>query len=399
MDDFSLEGDLIRLRDGAFFEVKGFSHPSNGVVALPRYIPSDLIPQDELTHLEKFLPRYRKSEKDQEDREYRKIYDIGKKFQILRQLYTKSIPIKHPRYTFLIPQVPTDLIQDYLHPEDVIGSYSKLPQDKDETTTNALRDAVEFCQHLSKESGAPLMKLGITGSCLGGLDQPTSDIDIIVYGYGTSLKIREYLYTTFRNFSPEQRSQKIRPYTSEELPALYSLRVPGKHISMSKFAQIELRKLHQGFYNGREFFIRYFEFDSREDYARLNPFEKQTITGLGRISLSAQIIEDYNWWTTPSRTKIANVSLIDTSSLIPSTSNILSQNGLKLTDISCTFTLRGRFTENVRLLERVHIFGTLELVTIDNCNEDLDYLNDHDDPSMYLQVVAGNHPHDVLLPI
>ncbi|MHA1674692.1 MAG: hypothetical protein ACTSYI_13820, partial [Promethearchaeota archaeon] len=242
-------------------------------------------------------------------------------------------------------------------------------------------------------------KFGITGSCLGGLEQPSSDIDIIIYGYGASLKVRGYLYTTFRNFSPEQRSQKIRPYTSDELPDLYSLRVPGKHISMSKFAQIELRKLHQGFYGGREFFIRYFEFDSREDYARINPFEKQSITGLGRISLSAQVVEDYHWWTTPSRIKIANVSLIDTSSLVASSSRILSQNNLELTDISCTFTLRGRFTENARLLERVHIYGTLELVTLEMGNDEIEDHNDRDEPPMYLQVVLGNHPHDVLLPV
>ncbi|MHA1673133.1 MAG: hypothetical protein ACTSYI_05845, partial [Promethearchaeota archaeon] len=191
MDDFCLEGDLIRLRDGAFFEVKGFSHPSNGVVALPRYIPSDLISKEELTHLEKFSPRNRNSENN---REYRKIYDIGKKFQILHQLYTKSIPITHTRYTFSIPQVPKELIQDYLHPEDVIGLYSKLTDYGKHSTPAALQDAVEFSKHLSEETGVPLKKFGITGSCLGGLEQPSSDIDIIIYGYGASLKVRGYLY-------------------------------------------------------------------------------------------------------------------------------------------------------------------------------------------------------------
>ncbi|MHA1519413.1 MAG: hypothetical protein ACTSRK_04450 [Promethearchaeota archaeon] len=390
MDDFSLEGDLIRLRDGAYFEVKGFSHPSNGVVAFPRYIPSNIILKKEMFPQEKISPRYRRSEKD---REYRKIYDIGKKFQILQKLYTSSIPLKHPNYSFSIPQVPNHLIQQHLHPEDVIDLYSKRFHNNSQSTPTALKEAIKFCQHLSDVSGVSLNNFGITGSCLGGLDQPSSDIDIIIYGYDAASKIREYIYAIFSQSSQECLSQKIRQYTSDELPALYSLRVPEKHISMSQFAQMELRKLHQGFYNGREFFIRYFEFDSRDIYARLNPFETQTIIGLGRISLSAQVIEDYHWWTTPSKIMIANINILDTSSLIPSASGILSENKLKLTDIGCTFTLRGRFTENARLLERVHIFGTLELVTLEKSK------GKPDEPLIYLQIVLGNHPKDVLLPI
>ncbi|TFH26061.1 MAG: hypothetical protein E4G98_07450, partial [Promethearchaeota archaeon] len=231
MNDFSLEGDMIRLRDGAFFEVKGFSHPSNGVVAFPRYIPSNLLSLEELPPQDRFSPRYRRSEKD---REYRKIYDIGKKFLILQHLYPSLIPLKHPRYSFAIPQVPMHLIQQHLHPEDVIGLYTQNFQDKSHSTPTALQDAVEFCQLLSEESGVSLKNLGITGSCLGGLDQLTSDIDIIVYGYDASLKIREYLYKTFRHFSQDPLSQKIHPYTSDDLSILYSLRVPGKHISMSQ---------------------------------------------------------------------------------------------------------------------------------------------------------------------
>lgn len=393
---YCLEGDFIELRDGSFFEVKGFDHPKNGVIAFPRYVPLELFQRSpqfkNLLDTEGIILR---SLTPESDAKYVKITSLSSKFEVLSQLYP-DISLSHPHYSFPIPQVPAALIVRHLQPENFFISNlaSKHSQStlllSDSLEENSLKPALEFLQLLAEETSSPLENFGITGSTLLGLHLPTSDLDLIVYGYATSLKVRDFLYKCYNNYSSshaDTSSHPISPYTSSQLHDLYLLRVPSAHIPFFQFAQYELRKLHQGWYKDHEFFIRFLEFSSREKYAQKNQFSHQKIHSLGRITCSAQVIGDYHWWTTPASVSLDHVRI---DSILPSHANIqelLLPFGVKIQDISRTYTLRGRFTENVRLLEFVSIEGTLELV------EPL-----LPSAGSYLQIVVGNHPQDKLMP-
>jgi predicted nucleotidyltransferase len=83
---------------------------------------------------------------------------------------------------------------------------------------------------------------------------------------------------------------------------------------------------------------------------------------LGRISISGEVFNDEYWWTTPSRVQIADVSIQNSNMLIPDIHDLIKKYSLKITDVHQIISLRGRFTENVRLLERFYVSGSLELV-------------------------------------
>ncbi|WP_457559361.1 hypothetical protein [Candidatus Harpocratesius sp.] len=397
-----LEGDFIELIDGSFFEVKGFQHPKGAVVALPRYIPQSRINninQTKIVNLFHQKPRIKSS------KTFFKVKSLAAKFEILKLIFP-NIPLSHKNRDFLIPLVPYSLIKNHFYPESI--EFTNIQKDQKKIITEeinsinkknefesfrniknsvVIEDASDFIHELCEGTGLDQNHFGITGSCLIGMDDENSDIDLIIFGFDASLRVRQYLSNLFREEKGAHKS-KIRAYSVEQLQKLYKMRVPAHHIPFHTFTHMELRKLHQGFFKNREFFIRYFEFENRESYAKINQFENQKIQTFGKIEVEAQVIGDEYWWITPCKVELGNIQIIQYPVLNHEKQKILDNFGINIEQIRQIFTLRGRFTENVRLLEKVRIRGTLELII---CSFPRNYA--------FLQIFIGNHPKDLLHPI
>ena len=183
------------------------------------------------------------------------------------------------------------------------------------------------------------------------------------------------------NFQNRDEKHPLCAYSMENYRDLYKSRANGSSISFQKFLQYEVRKLHQGKFRNRDFFIRFLEHSNRDNYRKENQFENRKIKNLGRIGISGENVNDEYWWTTPSRVQITDVAIQNSNMLIPDAHDLLKKNYLKITDIHQIISLRGRYTENVRLLERFNVLGTLELV-IPN------------EKDSYLQISLGTSPED-----
>ncbi|MCF2141272.1 MAG: hypothetical protein K9W44_14535 [Candidatus Lokiarchaeota archaeon] len=397
-----LEGDFIELIDGSFFEVKGFQHPKGAVVALPRYIPQIKIKNIDKTKIKKlFYPKFRIINSNF----FYKLKSLAAKFEILQLLYP-HIPLSHQNRDFLIPQVSYSLIRKHYRPESMalndfrinskeftseeinqLINEKNINSKKNAKSNDVLKDAIDFIHELCENTGLNQNHFGVTGSCLIGMNDEDSDIDLIIYGFDAGLRVRNYLSNLFRE-EKDKYNSRLRGYSIKELEKLYDLRVPAHHIPFHSFVHIELRKLHQGFFRNREFFIRYFEFENRESYAKINQFESQKIQTFGIIEVQAQVIGDEYWWITPCKVELGNVRIIHPPNINSKKQQILDNFGIKLENIQQVFTLRGRFTENVRLLEKVRIRGNLELV-----------IGSFPSTHVFLQIVVGNNAKDLLIPI
>ncbi|WP_371803502.1 nucleotidyltransferase domain-containing protein [Candidatus Lokiarchaeum ossiferum] len=366
--EYCIEGDFIEDLMGNIFEIKGFHQPQNEIVCFIRYHPTNAISS---------LDRQKINLQTNKMQNYQKIYELSDKLKYVRQNYPEYEYISE-KYYFPLQAVPNCRIIKHYKPEKFLCSSHLSTQ---ESSSSVQRDTYYFCKCLSELSQVPLDHFGVTGSTLVGLETPDSDIDILIYGFEHSTKIRECLRQIFEN---NPSTTEIRPYNIDELRDHYTFRVPTQTISFYTFLKYESRKLHQGKFRNREFFIRFLPFSDRFIYAQRNLFSTRCIQTLGRISLQGQVAGDQNWWTTPSELEITNVKILSKTDLKEDYLQMLKENNLELSDISSTFTLRGRFTENVRLLEYFQARGSLEVVHIRN-------------QQAYLQLSLGSHPEDYLI--
>lgn len=369
LPNYPIEGDFIESKSGLIFEIKGFHQPQDQTISFIRYAPTSKSPSLELER------RKRVNSSTCSLEYYKKIYPLGEKFQYIEENHPEYL-FSHPNYYFQLQAVPNSEIKEQFLPNKFLqilhNSEEILP------SSSVLKDAHDLCLYLSKNSGVAYENIGITGSLLVGLQNEESDIDLIVYGYENSIKIRKVIK---ENFQKQNEKPPLSAYSIEDYRELYKSRAKGSSISFQKFLQYEVRKLHQGKFRNRDFFIRYLEHSNRDNYKNENRFENRIIKSLGRISISGEVVNDEYWWITPSRVQIADVAIKNANELIPDVNDLLKKKNLKITDIHQIISLRGRYTENVRLLERFHVFGFLELV-----------IPDEKDP--YMQISLGASPED-----
>jgi len=369
LPNYPIEGDFIESKSGHIFELKGFHQPQDQTIAFIRYAPTSKSPSLELER------RKRINSSTCSLEYYKKIYPLNEKFQYIKENHPEYL-FPHPNYYFQLQAVPNSEIKEHYLPNKFLqilhNSREILP------SSSVLKDALDLCIYLSEKSGVAYENIGITGSLLVGLQNEESDIDLIVYGYENSIKIRKVIKENFQN---QDENYPLHAYSMENYRDLYKSRAKGSSISFQKFLQYEIRKIHQGKFRNRDFFIRFLEHSNRNEYKNENQFENRKIKSLGRIGLSGEVINDEFWWTTPSRVQIADVTILNSKMLMHDAHDLLRFHNLKITDIYQIISLRGRFTENVRLLERFHIWGPLELV-----------IPNGKDP--YMQISLGTSPED-----
>lgn len=342
-----IEGDYLQTKEnGLFFDVKGLKHPEDRKICFIRFYPDP------------------KGKRKRNGVQYSKIYDINKRYLFLKK--------NHPEYLFFSEQYDMELqgvlnsdIKKIYTPREYFNSLKQKSFLK-----GIEKDSFELCMLLADGGHLPAYSIGITGSQMIGLNTQDSDIDLIVYGTDTCLNFQKFLPEIFRT------SNKCRPYTFEEFKRHYKFRAGDSGISFNDFMKSEKRKLHQGIYNGMEFFIRYIK--SPEDWD--GSFYDYIYKNIGKIKLTAEILDAKNAIFTPASYKINVVRIIDLES---KETNIEIEH-FDLDLIKEINSYRGRFCEQAQKGELVFIEGKVERVI---------YKKKHS----YYRILLGNSKTDKMI--
>jgi predicted nucleotidyltransferase len=374
LEHYPIEGDILQTQSGCFFDVIGFDHPNNRIIAYPRYVPTNqetdriLYPNQNIAYFAQQIPSQTKKTLVY----FQKLVDFAAKTQFLSEKMPHFI-YSPSNYDMDFHTVPISEIKYHYRPED----RNLWNQRSADELSQISQDFVDL---LVKQAGISPDHIGITGSQLIQLTNAQSDIDIIIYGFLNSLKVRNVIRDYFNE---SNQNRLIRQYTLAEFKELYSKRVDASGVRYFDFLKYELRKLHQGKYSGRDFFIRFLEHPQRQTYRQENQFDSQQIRNLGRIKINGEVRGDEHWWTTPAWVEIINLQIENISELQTNYKALLEQYNLELDRIWRTYTYRGRFIENIRLLEQFSAYGNLELV-----------IPPHDTP--FLQISFGSDARDYL---
>jgi predicted nucleotidyltransferase len=315
-----IEGDYLLTKNSRlYFDVKGIHHPDDRKISFIRFYPS------------------KEGDRIKNGKMYKKIYDLKERYSFLKANY--------PQYLFFSKQwdlelqaVKNEEIEHIYSPRIYFQSlYNKKALTPIETTSKKL------CELFIEEGDIPDNSIGITGSQMVGLNTNQSDIDLVIYGTKNSLKFQKSLEIIFKT------SNKCRMYNQQEYSKHYNWRVGGSDIPYEKFLQTEMRKLHQGKYQGIDFFIRYLK--SPEDW-KGNYYDYQ-FQNLGRIHMKVKIKDSTDSIFTPCNYKIEPLEILSYSN---------KERGVSLERINEICSYRGRFCEQAIENETIIINGKLERV-------------------------------------
>ncbi|MEM2332675.1 MAG: nucleotidyltransferase domain-containing protein [Nitrososphaerota archaeon] len=311
-----LEGYYVRVC-GDIYAVKGVLHPPRKVVAIPTYVRK-------------------------ENGRYHRIRNLKEAFSYIEEKkpsYLEYLDFTGQK-TPLIPLNDVDEVYD--------------PVKFDRADTEASRDALMLKEILTSSSSK--IKIGITGSILLGLDEPSSDIDLVVYGVNSGER--------FINILKDLRiNNVVKPVNT--IDWLTETR-RDSNISPEDWLRLESRKLLTGVFNNRLYTSKIVPFP-REYWEDLS----QRVREIGRARMLCRVVDSRFGKTTP------NLYLVEVL-------KIMYGDG-KARDVLQVMSMRSRFAEIASNGDIVEVEGRLEEVC---CR----------DKKIY-RIFLGNDERDKFLPV
>jgi len=308
------EGDLIETLDGNIFDVKGLVHPPNRIIAFIRFTPDP------------------EGDRKRGNRHYRKVYSLHERYTLLKERLPQYLVFDEVFDEWLC-EVPAELVRKHYRPKEY------LRQLRRKKTLGGLNEqSLKLAQLLQEHARVRWTSLGISGSLLVGLHTPSSDIDLTTYGSDNSWKVYNALQSLFKD-----KESHLRPYTRQELMALFDFRSKDTAMDFEDFVRTESRKVLQGKFLEKDFFVRCVKQwnEITEHYGSVR------YTALGEATIKAIIADDSQMIFTPCTYLIENVKALK-GKIPESVTEIVS--------------FRGRFCEQARKGEKIIAKGKVEQV-------------------------------------
>ncbi len=304
-----VEGDYVETEEGLYFTVKGTIHPEGFIVAYLRYLPDP------------------NGERGKGDLRYRRVYDIGET--------TRFLDVHFPQYLnrvestgMALQTVPVERIARIHSPRERLKIIMERADSGLEQAT------VRFASALSSE-GVPADMMGVSGSLLIGLDRPSSDVDLIVYGREAGARA----YAALREL--REGEKWIGPYDFETVQGVLRSRWGDSGRNLDMLALIEVGKVLHGFVDGREYFVRLVREPDAGEHGEVS-------RPMGTAVVRATIVDDRDSIYTPCTYRLDEAKLLEPT------------GGPRIREL---VSFRGKFTEQAERGNIVEARGTLERVS------------------------------------
>jgi len=332
------EGDLIEALDGNIFDVKGLVHPPDKVIAFIRFTPDT------------------KGERSRNSQHYKKVYPLQDRYELLKERFPQYLVFDHVFNEWLC-EVPINKIKTHYEPEKYLNQLRRK-----KVTQELEKQTLQLAQSLKQEASVPWKALGVSGSLLVNLQSKKSDIDLIVYGSANCQKVHNALKLLIQD-----ETSQVRSYTRSELKALFDFRSKDTNVSFEDFVRTESRKVLQGNFRQRDYFIRCIKEENEID----ETYGSTIYEPAGEAKIKATIIDNSEMIYTPCRYDIQTNKVLE---------------GTKVQHLTEIVSFRGRFCEQARIGEEVVSRGKVERV------------KRVDEKSHHFRLLLGNKPSDFLTP-
>jgi predicted nucleotidyltransferase len=285
---------------------------------------------------------------------YGKVYNLAERFKYLEQKAPQLI-VADPVFGETLCEVPVEAVTRHYKPVEKLRALRHTKK-----LQHLERKALELAETLKEAAGIPWSGIGISGSIMAGLFTPQSDIDPLVYGVANCRRA----YAALQSLLKDERS-RFKPYSREELQALFEFRSKDTAMTFEDFVRVEQRKAFQGKFSGTDYFVRFVK-----DWDEVGEGYGDVCYGnSGYARIAATVIDDAEALFTPCTYRIENVEVLE---------------GPKLEPIREIASFRGRFCEQAKTGEKVTAQGKVERVSDMRRNRE------------YFRVLIGNRLSDYM---
>jgi predicted nucleotidyltransferase len=259
-----LDRDFIRTVENLIFCVIGGVHPRNRVISYLKYAPN---------------PKGRWGKDRERYARTMRTYTIPsllKNIDILTNNYPQHV-FKSRVLRIKMSAVPRRRINEHYLPETKLEELltSKKPDILQE-------QAFKLVSYLSEKSGISMTSFGVTGSILIDIHQQNfSDIDLVIYGYKNSIKVKETLVDEFQN-----KEVIFKVKSKEELEKLQKRWSTNYSISLVDAQNFYKRRWNFGYIDDTAFSIHPVKTrkEIKEKYGVNRFFPKKIVKGTARIT-------------------------------------------------------------------------------------------------------------------
>src|SRR5680860_40768 len=308
------EGFAVETNDGFVFTVKGLVHPAGRVIAYLRYVPDP------------------SSDREHGGSRFRRVYHFEEQETILLARRPGYL-VNDPMLGVPVQAVPREDIRLVYDPCLRLQRLVETgPADSLEETALALAEL------FSVSAGVSSHALGLSGSILVGLHQPSSDIDIVVYGEQEGRAVHGAL----SDLLVDPQSPVHRPHGAE-LAAIHETHRTDTPLSAADFARLQAEKVNEGRFAERSYFVRFVK-RPEEVGERYGDPRYET---LGPITIRARVHDQRESMFTPCRYTIGEATSLD---------------GAPIEDLCQIVSFRGRFADQAKTGDCILARGGLELV-------------------------------------
>ncbi|MCW4022723.1 MAG: hypothetical protein ACOWW1_07060 [archaeon] len=271
-------------------------------------------------------------ERKRDGKRFTKFYALAKRYELLKCEYPQYL-INDPVFNTLLCEVPTQDIKTHYQPAKGIQKL-RNKNNLDEVEHAAL----DFMKILQKESGVQWEKLGVSGSILVNLQEPASDIDLVVHGTQTGYQVAKTMKRLL-----EDKNSPMEAYDNQGLKELYEFRSKDTNVTFNDFARTDSRKISHGKFMNKHFFIRFVK-----DLNEINEkYGDKIYKPEGYAKIKATVTNNSQALFTPCSYEISDVQITE---------------GPKINQIMEVSSFRGRFCEHAKNQEKIVAQGKLERV-------------------------------------
>jgi len=308
-----VEGFAVETAEHLIFSVKGVLHPPERVIAYLRYLPDPT------------------GDRRRAGVAFRRVYHFEEQVGLLRRRFPQYLGYD-PVFGLEVQNVLRARIRTVYDPRAYLDRLRS--QGSDDPVE---QDALALAQQIQQAAGVPWSSLGVSGSVMLATHRPDSDLDLLVYGEASSRAVCQAVGELF-----EEPGGAVRRLTDAELRALHATHRPDTPLSFADFCRLQQRKVNEGRFRQRPFFIRFVKhLDPPERYG------EHHYQFIAQATIRATISEDDEAIFTPCRYGVEHAVPIE---------------GPPVDDLREIVSFRGRFSDQARSGEVAEGRGRLERV-------------------------------------